>query len=471
MNLDLPHGTTGFRHGGTGALDAETAARVIAAVADVAVVLDARGVVRDCSFGGAEMAKAGLGDWMGRAWADTVGADSRAKIAEMLGDSPDAARWRHVNHNLAGGGELPVRYYVTPTGHDGQRLAIGRDLRATATLQQRLLQAQQAMERDHLRSRQAETRYRALFDLSTEPVFIVDSARRRIVEANPAALRLAAGRRETLVGEAFAELIAPAERDSVTALLGAVAAAEQVAPAPVRLATADAPYLMAATLFRQERAAFFLIRLVPPGTTRPANGPDRLFAEMLERMPEAFVVTDDNLAILAENAAFLDMAELARGGEVRGQSLARWLGRPGIDLALLVGEVREHGSVRNFPTIIRGSRGGEEEVEIAAVAAPDADPPCLGFSIRGVSRRAAAALPATPDLPRSVEQLTELVGRVPLKEIVRESTDLIERLCIEAALAYTSDNRASAAEVLGLSRQSLYSKLHRHGLGDLAETH
>ncbi len=59
------------------------------------------------------------------------------------------------------------------------------------------------------------------------------------------------------------------------------------------------------------------------------------------------------------------------------------------------------------------------------------------------------------------------LGRMSLKEIVRESTDLIERLCIEAALAYTGDNRASAAEILGVSRQSLYSKLHRHGLGNL----
>ena len=70
-------------------------------------------------------------------------------------------------------------------------------------------------------------------------------------------------------------------------------------------------------------------------------------------------------------------------------------------------------------------------------------------------------------MPRSVEQLTELVGRVPLKELVRESTDMIERLCIEAALELTGDNRASAAEMLGLSRQSLYAKLRRYGLGDL----
>jgi DNA-binding NtrC family response regulator len=68
-----------------------------------------------------------------------------------------------------------------------------------------------------------------------------------------------------------------------------------------------------------------------------------------------------------------------------------------------------------------------------------------------------------------VEQLTELVGRVPLKELVRESTDMIERLCIEAALELTDDNRASAAEMLGLSRQGLYSKLRRHGMGDLDE--
>jgi DNA-binding NtrC family response regulator len=71
------------------------------------------------------------------------------------------------------------------------------------------------------------------------------------------------------------------------------------------------------------------------------------------------------------------------------------------------------------------------------------------------------------ELPRSVEQFTELVGRVSLKNLVRETTDMIERLCIEAALELTRDNRASAAEMLGLSRQSLYSKLRRYGLGDL----
>jgi transcriptional regulator PpsR len=91
----------------------------------------------------------------------------------------------------------------------------------------------------------------------------------------------------------------------------------------------------------------------------------------------------------------------------------------------------------------------------------------MGFVIRDVGRRLPADARAQKELPRSAGQMTELVGRVPLRDIVRETTDLIERLCIEAALELTSDNRASAAEMLGLSRQSLYVKLRRFGLGDL----
>jgi DNA-binding NtrC family response regulator len=46
-----------------------------------------------------------------------------------------------------------------------------------------------------------------------------------------------------------------------------------------------------------------------------------------------------------------------------------------------------------------------------------------------------------------------------------------EKLCIEAALELTGDNRAAAVEMLGLSRQSLYVKLRRYGLGRLPPEH
>ena len=71
-------------------------------------------------------------------------------------------------------------------------------------------------------------------------------------------------------------------------------------------------------------------------------------------------------------------------------------------------------------------------------------------------------------LPRSVEQLTQLVGRMPLKDHgAARSTDLIEKpAASRQPCSSPSGNRASAAEMLGLSRQSLYVKLRRYGIAD-----
>jgi transcriptional regulator PpsR len=119
---------------------------------------------------------------------------------------------------------------------------------------------------------------------------------------------------------------------------------------------------------------------------------------------------------------------------------------------------------------MRGEYGALAEVEVSAVALTDGDDkPSFGFAIRNVEKRlSAAAAPSPRELPRSVAQLTELIGRVPLRDLVRETTDVIEKLSIEAALELTGDNRASAAEMLGLSRQSLYVKLRRFGLAEHA---
>jgi transcriptional regulator PpsR len=135
-------------------------------------------------------------------------------------------------------------------------------------------------------------------------------------------------------------------------------------------------------------------------------------------------------------------------------------------MPVLLGRVRERGSMRLFRSVLHDVHGGSCAAEISAVAIPDSAQNCLAFSIRAIDQRLESE-PANGLLSRNVDQLSDLVGRVPLKDLVREATDMIERLCIEAALDLAGDNRASAADMLGLSRQSLYMKLRRHGLGDL----
>ena len=453
-----------------GPLSADAAVQALALASDITLLIDKRGIVRDYALGSMDLAEHGVQDWLGRPWADTVLPENRAKIIEMLeGVTPQ--RWRQVNHPSVSG-DLPIRYLALLAGEDGRLVAIGRDMRAAAALQQRLLRAQQAMERDSLRLRQLEARYRLLFENAEEAIIIVDTATRRVTEANPAARQLAGLPAAGLEGQPFASLVDQADRDSAIALLGAAAAAEQRQPVQLRMTDGET-CLVSATLFRHDRGSYLLLRLHPLTGGRIG---DRPLGEVLDRMPDAFVLTDQNFDILAANGLFLDLVQVVRPEDVRGAPLSRFIGRPGIDLGLLASQLKEHGSVRNFATLARPERHGsgarqaadsdEVEVELSAVTSREGEEARYGFSIRRASRQLAQAADGRP-LPRSVEQLTELVGRVSLKEIVRESTDLIERLCIEAALTYTSDNRASAAEILGLSRQSLYSKLHRHGLGNL----
>lgn len=467
--LHAPIGPEGFVEPvrSPGPLSASDAAAILGAVGDVSLVLSPDGVILDLSVSSRELAAYSLGDWRGRAWADTVTVESRGKIDELRHRAPgDPPRWRQVNHPTANG-EIAVRWLTMPLGDDGRLIAIGQDLRTQAVAQQRLLQTQQALERDYIRLRQAEARYRMLFDEGAEPVLIVDASTRRIREANPAAHALLGVAPGSLANQPASSLIETGDRETLIAHFGAAEAADSVPPATLRLARGRGSVQVFARLFRQARAILLLVRLAPLDDDPAVMRHEARLDVLVDRMPDAFVMTDANLMILTANAAFLELSEAASADRVDGARLTRWLGRPGIDLELMVGQLRDHGVVRNVSTILRGNTGGREEVEVSGVAAPDGDSTCYGFTIRSVGRRLRSVPDPVRDLPRSVEQLTELVGRMSLKDIVRESTDLIERLCIEAALAYTDDNRASAAEILGLSRQSLYSKLHRHGLGSL----
>ncbi len=447
-------------------LASDVATALVASAGDIALVIDPGGVIRDIAITNADLAAQGFGDWTGQRWTDIATAESKPKIAQMLADAAGAepARWRQINHPTASG-DVPVRYLVMRLGLGGA-IAIGRDMRAAAAVQQRLLQTQQSLERDYIRLRQAEARYRLLFDLGTEPVLIIDAATRKIREINPAAARLIGGKDGAFTDQPVAMIVDPADREALIAHLGAAGASDDLPALSVRL-TGGQEVAMSARLFRQGRAALLLVRLLPTATIGETAGYAAPIGDVIEHMPDAFVLVDGALDILFANAAFVELAGAASVARVLGAPLATWLGRPGIDLELILGQLREHHVVRNVATILRGAAGGPEEIEISGVVAPHGDGECYGFTIRSVARRLRSVPTAERDLPRSVEQLTELVGRMALKDIVRESTDLIERLCIEAALAYTSDNRASAAEILGISRQSLYSKLHRHGLGNL----
>lgn len=454
----------------SGFLDGEATGALIAATTDISLIVNGRGVIEDATFETGELGNEGVEGWLGRRLVDTVTVESRPKIDALLRDASigTISRWRQVNHPSPTGIDLPIRYAAIRSKKGAAVLLLGKDLRAVSALQKRLADTQQALEREYERLRAAETRYKLLFQLGSEPVLVVDAGTRRVTDVNPAAARRLGRPQRRLVGQDVVDLFDAASTRDLHVLFAGLRVTGQAADLAARLAQGRGETRISASLFRTDQSTSVLIRLSPD---LPEAGPVAATSAsalgVLAYLPEGFVVTDTSRKILTANTAFLDLAQLATEEQVRGEPLERWLGRSESEVQVLFATLQDHGSVRHFATSLRGEYGSMEEVEIAAVAVAGGDQPCLGFTIRSQPRRHEAAPSPSRVLPRSIEQMTELVGRVSMKTLVRESTDLIEKLCIEAALRITRDNRASAAEMLGLSRQGLYAKMRRYGIGDL----
>ncbi len=455
-------------------LDAQSVSALLSTAADLTLVIDDTGTICDIAYGDESLA-AELGDrWLGQRWLDTVTEESRTKVNALLAPPVSGAmRWRQVNQSLPDGGTMAMSYasHALPAqgGSPARWFAFGRDQRVTIALQQRLVEAQLSVERDYARFRQAELRYRQLFQMAGEAVLVVDATSGRVLEANPAAATMMGMAAEKMVGQVFPLGLTPRSTRQVASLLAAARRTGRADPVNAELADSHAGVQVSATLLHQDQSHLLLVRLTRmdslQGQTHGAES--AMLLQLAQGSPDGLVVTDLDGLVQAANTEFINLCQMAGEDQMRGQSLERWLGRTDVDLGVLVSNLRQRGAVKLFATTLRGEFGATTEVEISAVTVTRSDPMLLGFTVRDVGRRLQPDTAAAQAMPRSVNQLTELVGRVPMKDIVGETTDLIEKRCIEAALELTRDNRASAAEILGLSRQSLYVKLRRYGLGDL----
>lgn len=448
-------------------LDAARTAQLVAATSDLALFVDDGGVIRNISVSSSDPALGVADSWLGKRFVDTVTSETKSKAEALLRDSAlhGLSMRRQLNHVSPDGTDFPIAYTTLRLGDKSGTIAVGRDLRAMSTLQHRLVETQQEMERSYWRLRHTETRYRLLFHHSAEPVVVVDSSTRRVVDANAAAGRFFGTSPDRLLGKSFPFELNDDSARELNELLVTARMSGRVSETDVQMADGREARV-SVSCFRQESSTLYFVRLVAAGSA-PPNEDERMRAvtmRLLDASPDGFATTDLDGTILSVNRAFLDLCQLSSPAQAVGRSLSDWIGRPGADVGVMLSTLKQHGAIRLLQTSARGEHGTTTEVELSAAGAADAEVPCIGFVVRDVSRRLTAAPQGARDLTHAVEHLTDLVGRVSLPELLRDTVDLVERHFIEAALVLTGDNRTAASELLGLSRQSLYIKLRRHKL-------
>jgi transcriptional regulator PpsR len=210
----------------------------------------------------------------------------------------------------------------------------------------------------------------------------------------------------------------------------------------------------------------YLLHMAPAGTPGGAQAVTRPVAlsvdALIDRLPDAFVAVNDKGVVLRANRAFLDLIQVAVEGAAVGENLGRWLSELNCDSAALLDLLRRNRAVRLLPMTITGDLGTASQVEVSAVGNSDNDPAFYGVMLRDVSRRAPYV--SGDHLASVLGAVTQQIGRTPLLQVVRETSDAVERHYIKAALRRVGGNRTAAAEILGLSRQSLHTKLNRYAV-------
>ncbi len=445
---------------------------------DIALVIDAAGVIRNVALSDTAIGRR-ADQWLGSAFIDTVTQDTRGKIESMLQEvrSTGVARRREVNLPGAGDTSIPVVFAAIRLGADGPVLAVGRDLRAIAAIQQRFLDAQQELERDYWKQRQTESRYRLLFQVATDAVLVVDAATLTTIEANRAAAELFGRAPAQMAGQPAVVGIDPASRPAVEELLSATRASGKPAEIRARLAGSGgqpgvALVDVSATPFRAtaDGSSQLLLLVRVRSTERRGSDAARRLADFVEHTPDAVVITDSTGRLQIANPAFLALCPPGvQEAQLKGRSLAELLGDPSRRLAALVAEVRRNGIAAQVRASIGAPRGdwsgaATVDVEVSAALLAEGDQECIGFILRRHATRHERPLQPVDGLAAAIENLAAQLGRVSLPELMQEATHLAEHHLIRTALERAGGHHATAADWLGITPESLGLRLLRHGL-------
>lgn len=209
---------------------------------------------------------------------------------------------------------------------------------------------------------------------------------------------------------------------------------------------------IAPTSFRAGGERMLICRLEPERSEHPADDyPSDNLALLFRRGTEAIVFTDSKGVIEAVNEAFLRLVDVAHHADMRGSSIADYMARGQIDLNVLFDNAMRSGFMRVYSTKLCNNIGVWTPVEISVSYLNNRAKPSVAFVIRDAMRT--EVVRATTGSRRDLAggNVADLVGSASLKDIVSQTTDVIERMCVETAIELTSNNRAAAAEMLGLS--------------------
>ncbi|MEN8710199.1 MAG: transcriptional regulator PpsR [Paracoccaceae bacterium] len=448
-------------------IDPQYLGNILTTASDVAIVLDEHDQIKSVMMNNATPSFGDLSHWQGHDIRKFLTIESVPKLDQALGVVRSGRQIMNsieLNHQDNAKWQFPVRYSIHEMGPDGAIILLGRNLQDLSEIQQQLVDAQIAMEDSHEQRRAFDAHYRMLLASSQDCIVFLSVSDGSVVDLNQAAAQLLDVGAEAARGKKLAQFGGVAARAAMIDKL--CDAASHKTSTDLRLEVSGRQVRVTPVLYRVAGQRVLLCRMSPLDQVMAHDGQlESNLVSLYKHGSDGIVFTNANGAIQSANESFLEMINVANFSDIRGASLGDYLSRGQIDLAVMLDNVTRSGQMRVYSTKLTNDFGIKVDVQ-ASISRLDPDQNgYISFVIRDASRTEQRAQASDQTIPLTTrDEIKELVGGASLKEIVAETSDVVEKMCIEVAIELTKNNRAAAAEMLGLSRQSLYVKLRRLGL-------
>lgn len=432
---------------------------------DIALVIDEGGIVTAVAQNEQSPMSAAAEQWVGRHWGETVTGDTRGKIDSLLADATTAGLGRRREVNLASepGAELPVAYTALRLGERGPVLAVGRDLRSMAAIQQRFLETQAALERSYWRARHNEVRYRLLYQVATDAVLTVDTRNHDVVALNASATALLQADGGGASGRPLPPQFDARSRPAVAALMERALAGNEPVEGLARLAGSHVSLSLVATrLPGAIGSSLVLLRLRqadPPQDDPLAVG--SALARHIDGALEAIVVTDALGHIREANLAFVQMTQATDIAALLGQPLEQWL--PGSGQAA-VSKVHMQGLALHERVMMRRRDATHLPLDMAGALLADVAGGDAGFTLRPCGADTLAADARAAALVQAIDALAAELGHVALPDLVQRAQMLTRRHLVLTAIDRHAGDPGAAARLLGISPAQLAELRREIGL-------
>ena len=424
---------------------------------DMALVINTDGTVHEVVQGQGKPIIATAGRWMGQPWVQTVTKDTQRKVRQLLDEVRKTGRGRRREVNLPTDGTepIPVAYTALELGSGGPILAVGRDLRAQAALQQHFLNAQRDLRISYERTERIDARYRLWFEAATDPLLLVRAVDFRIVAGNRAAADLWNLPLEEIVGRPAAFGFEQTSQTALDALLAESLTSGTPRETVARLSSRDQTSV-AVTPLRTHSEALVMMQLRPIDTALSGDELNAAFAQLIHNTTDSVVVTDSAGRVVVSNRSFLRLLQIDGDAKVRGQPLSTWVSVADPPWATLLEKVQRQRVVRGVIGSVVQPGAKVIRTQLVATLLTEREPRRIGITLHPIATATTTGTAsATSRLLQQINSLGLRVGHQPLPALLEHTVRAVEHFVVARALEVSQGDSMRAAELLGIEVERL----------------